>query len=177
MTGKNIFLLVALFAFLIVAGVAKTGPGIFLDVTVPLLLLSAFFLSSVADSPLQILKAMGNAVNMPDRPASLSDYLILQRLETTMLICGGAVSLGANIASLAFTSTPALVGPCLSIALIGALTAVIGSRLVVYPLRLRIKMNISDFPARHEDGFFPVLAITAFPFACYFSLIMILYAF
>jgi hypothetical protein len=179
MKRRNFFLAAGIFAVLITALMMIGNVFSLIDHVSLLLVAMALLLTSAGDSWRGLFAAIAAGLKAKDmeREAGLQHLTSLKSFENLVLICGAAVSLAGNIGAMALLKTPELIGPFVAMALTGAFTAVFVSRLLVFPLRLRIKCLLGSVPEKFAPGFWPDLALIGFPLISYLTINMIIFSF
>lgn len=101
------------------------------------------------------------AIRLLDRACLLTGFVLLT---------AGLLTLFANL------GTPSAIGPSMALATLGSLYALVASRLVCYPLSLRLRRRLGEgFPTFREE-LVPNLVLLLFPLGCFLSLLILIFA-
>lgn len=179
MKRRNFFLAAGIIALLITALLMVSNIFSLIDHISLLLIVMSLLLTAAGDSWRGLFAAISAGLKGKEieRESSLQHLASLKSFENLVLICGAAVSLAGNIGAMAMLKTPELIGPFVAMALTGAFTAIFVSRLLIFPLRLRIKCRLGEVPDKFAPGFWPDLALIGFPLISYLTINMIIFSF
>lgn len=179
MNRRNLFLVagvvgVLLAAFLMIGNIFSLINHVSL-----LLIAMALLLTSAGESCRGLFAAL--AAGIADKEIApevgLQHFVALKNFENLVLLCGAVVSLAGSIGAMALLQTPELIGPFVAVGLTGSFTAVFVSRLLVFPLRLRLKKHVGHVSEKFTMGFWPDVALIGFPLVSYLAINMIMFSF
>lgn len=173
----NFFLFFSLTLCLAILLYAKPVFSMLFSATVPLIVLVAVFLSLASDPVRSLLSAIKTSLSgqKKDQIDLVAEHKSLKRFEFFLILCGIVTSMGANVACLANIGVPEMIGPCLSMSLTSSLFSLFLAKMLIFPLRLRLKKRINKLPASEEESVASGLALAGIPVASYLTMIIILY--
>ncbi|MDD3147159.1 MAG: hypothetical protein PHD82_07655 [Candidatus Riflebacteria bacterium] len=177
MKTLNFYLVFSLTVCLAIVLRSKPVFSMLFDTSMPFIVMAALLLSLASDSIKSVFSALKTSLSGRENDQSelVAVHRSLKRFENLLLLCGIVASTGANVACLANIGVPEMIGPCLSISLISALSSVFMAKMLIFPLRMRLKKRINKCSASDEESVAGGLALAGIPFASYLTMVIILY--
>lgn len=173
----NFFLLFSLSVCLVILFYAKPAFSMLLNTTAPLIVLAAVLLNLAADPVRSLLAALTTSLSGQEQNQIdlVAEHKSLKRFENFLILCGLVTSMGANVACLANIGVPEMIGPCLSMSLSSTLFSLFVAKMLIFPLRMRLKKRINTLPVSEEESVAGGLALAGLPVASYLTMVIILY--